>query len=183
MYQVLYVCLLSLLLCCGLLDNLLSQENNKIIYDKNYFEKFNIVSVVDAIKKIPGVEAITEGGGSGSSSKFDLSSRKEKRGCGSSGTQILINGERLSSKANNVMQTLSRIQADALIRIEVIRGSEAGLDVRSEGIIVNVIVDSSSLKSSGTWETALKILSSGNSIWMGEGSWSTKVKNTDIVAR
>lgn len=181
MKQVLKVGFLSLLLCCGLLDNLLSQENNKIIYDKNYFEKYNIVSVIDAIKRIPGVEAITEGDGSGSRSKFDLSSRKERRGFGSSGTAILINGERLSSKANNVMQTLSRIQADALIRIEVIRGSEAGLDVRSEGIIINVIVDSSSLKSSGTWETALKILSSGNSIWTGEGSWSTKVKNTDIV--
>ncbi len=88
MKQVLKVGFLSLLLCCGLLDNLLSQESNKIIYDKNYFEKYNIVSVIDAIKRIPGVEAITEGGGGGSRSKFDLASRKEKRGFVYSGTQI-----------------------------------------------------------------------------------------------
>ena len=32
-----------------------SQENNKIVYDQIYFQKFNITNAADAIKRIPGV--------------------------------------------------------------------------------------------------------------------------------
>ena len=155
-----------------------SQENNKIIYDQNYFQKFNITTAVDALKRIPGVEDLTMGN---TAESFDPTGNNKKRGFGSSGTQILINGERQSSKSNSIIKTLERIKAESLIRIEVIRGSEAGLDVRSDGIIVNIIVDTSSSKGSGTWNSALRFLSSGDSIWSGSGSWATKIKNTDIV--
>jgi hypothetical protein len=62
-----------------------------------------------------------------------------------------------------------------------LRGSEAGLDVRSDGVIVNIIGDSSLSKSSGTWSAALGYLTSGDSNWRGTGSWATKIKKTDIV--
>ena len=155
-----------------------SQESNKIVYDKSYFQKFNITTAVDALKRIPGVEELTMGNNSQS---FDPTSNNKKRGFGSSGTQILINGERQSSKSNSIIKTLERIKAESLIRVEVIRGSEAGLDVRSEGIIVNIIVDTSSSSGSGTWNSAIRFLSSGDSIWSGSGSWATKIKNTDLV--
>ena len=80
-----------------------------------------------------------------------------KRGFGSSGTQILINGKDNLQKSNSIYKTLERINADSLIRIEVIRGSEAELDVRSDGVIVNIIVDSSLSKSLETWSAALDI--------------------------
>lgn len=155
-----------------------SQESNKIVYDKSYFQKFNITTAVDALKRIPGVEELTMGNNSQS---FDPTSNNKKRGFGSSGTQILINGERQSSKSNSIIKTLERIKAESLIRVEVIRGSEAGLDVRSDGIIVNIIVDNSSSSGSGTWNSAIRFLSSGDSIWSGSGSWATKIKNTDLV--
>jgi len=154
-----------------------SQESNKIVYDQKYFQKFNITTAADALKRIPGVEELSRG----AEDRFDPSNTNKKRGFGSSGTQILINGERQSSKSNNIIKTLERINAEALIRVEVIRGSEAGLDVRSEGVIVNIIVDASSSAGSGTWNSALRFLSSGNSIWSGSGSWAKKIKNTDLV--
>ena len=155
-----------------------SQESNKIIYDKAYFKQFNITNAADAIKRIPGVENLSSGN---SSQNYEPGSNNKKRGFGSSGTQILINGERQSSKSNNIIKTLERINAQSLIKIEVIRGSEAGLDVRSDGIIVNIIVDGSSSKGSGTWSTALGFLTSGDSNWRGNASWATKIKKTDIV--
>ena len=155
-----------------------SQESNKIVYDQIYFQKFNITNAADAIKRIPGVESLSSGN---SSQNYEPGSDNKKRGFGSSGTQILINGERQSSKSNSIIKTLERIKAESLIRIEVIRGSEAGLDVRSDGIIVNIIIDSSSSKGSGTWSSALGFLTSGSSNWRGSGSWATKIKKTDIV--
>ena len=154
----------------------LSQENNKIIYDQAYFRQYNITNAADAIKRIPGVENLSSGNNS-----YEPGDNNKRRGFGSSGTQILINGERQSSKSNNIIKTLERINVDSLIRIEVIRGTEAGLDVRSDGVIVNIIVDGNLSKGSGTWSAALGYLTSGSSNWRGIGSWSTKIKKTDIV--
>ena len=154
----------------------LSQENNKIIYDQAYFRQYNITNAADAIKRIPGVENLSSGNNS-----YEPGDNNKRRGFGSSGTQILINGERQSSKSNNIIKTLERINADSLIRIEVIRGTEAGLDVRSDGVIINIIVDGNLSKDSGTWSAALGYLTSGSSNWRGIGSWSTKIKKTDII--
>jgi len=167
---------LALMLTVNVSSYLNANENNKIVYEKDYFEQFNITNANDALKRIPGVESI----GSRNSENYEPGGSR-KRGFGSSGTQILINGERQSSKSNSIIKTLERINADSLIRIEVIRGSEAGLDVRSDGVIVNIIADSSLSKSSGTWSTALGFLTSGDSNWRGTASWATKIKNTDLV--
>ena len=155
-----------------------AQEDNKIVYDQAYFKKYNITNAADAIRRIPGIENLSTGS---NSENFKPDSNNKRRGFGSSGTQILINGERQSSKSNNIIKTLERINADSLIRIEVIRGTEAGLDVRSDGVIVNIIVDGNLSKGSGTWSAALGYLTSGSSNWRGIGSWSTKIKKTDIV--
>ena len=127
---------LALLLTLGAGNYLNANEDNKIIYEKDYFNQFNITNVNDALKRIPGVENI----GSRNTESYEPGGT-QKRGFGSSGTQILINGERQSSKSNSIIKTLERINADSLIRIEVIRGSEAGLDVRSDGVIVNIVVN------------------------------------------
>ena len=167
---------LALMLTVNASSYLNANEDSKIVYEKDYFEQFNITNANDALKRIPGVESI----GSRNSENYEPGGSR-KRGFGSSGTQILINGERQSSKSNSIIKTLERINAESLIRVEVIRGSEAGLDVRSDGVIVNIIVDSSLSKSSGTWSAALGYLTSGDSNWRGTGSWATKIKNTDLV--
>ena len=169
---------LKLLLLVLVYDQAQGSEDNKIIYEKDYFQQFNITNAVDALNRIPGVENLTMGN---TAESYDPTANNKKRGFGSSGTQILINGERQSSKSNSIIKTLERIQAESLIRIEVIRGSEAGLDVRSEGIIVNIIVDANSSKGSGTWSTSFRSLSSGDSIWSGSGSWANRIGNVDFV--
>ena len=42
-------------------------------------------------------------------------------------------------------------------------------------------MDDSLSKSSGTWSAALGYLTSGDSNWRGNGSWATKIKNTNFV--
>ena len=80
-----------------------SQENNKIVYDQTYFQKFNITNAADAIKRIPGVENLSSGN---ASENYEPGGNNKKRGFGSSGTQILINGERQSSKSNYNIKNL-----------------------------------------------------------------------------
>ena len=57
-----------------------AQESNKIVYDKNYFQQFNITTAVDAIKRIPGAEDLTSDGGG--NDRFDPTNSGQKRGFG-----------------------------------------------------------------------------------------------------
>ena len=49
---------LALLLTLNAGNYLNANEDNKIIYEKDYFNQFNITNVNDALKRIPGVENI-----------------------------------------------------------------------------------------------------------------------------
>ena len=74
---------LALMLTVNASSYLNANEDNKIVYEKDYFEQFNITNANDALKRIPGVESI----GSRNSENYEPGGSR-KRGSGSSGTQI-----------------------------------------------------------------------------------------------
>lgn len=61
-------------------------------------------------------------------------------GAGNRGTEILINGKRTAGKNNSTGGQLSRISADQVDYIEIIRGTTGELDVRGSGQVVNVVL-------------------------------------------
>ncbi|CCO20722.1 TonB-dependent receptor [Bathycoccus prasinos] len=71
-----------------------------------------------------------------------LNNNQQSRGLGSTGAQILIDGKRMSGKSNDMQGRLSRIQASQIERIDLIRGTAEGLDIRSQGVLINVILKS-----------------------------------------
>ena len=99
-----------------------------VTYEKIYFANYNAVTLLDMLQIIPGVN--------------DILNRNQDqggdRGFGSGGDQILINGKRLAGKSNSVDDTLGRISADQVEKIELIRGTTAGLDVQSQGLVINI---------------------------------------------
>ena len=106
----------------------ITDGGNRVIYTADYFSEYNVVNARDQILRIPGAQDLLSGGGG------------QDRGFGSGGEQILINGSRISGKSNDVDSVLERIQARQVLQIEVIRGSVPGLDVRSQGRVVNVVL-------------------------------------------
>ena len=120
-----------------------TDAGNRVIYTPEYFSQFNVVSASDQLDRIPGIQGIIDSGDEDS----------EQRGFGSAGDQILINGRRVSGKSNDVESVLDRIQARQVARIEVIRGAVPGLDVRSLGRIVNVVLEEDTLSTGyGSWQ-------------------------------
>ncbi len=109
---------------------LVTNGGNRVIYTAEYFSQYSVVTAEDQIYRIPGVQDLLDGGGD-----------DEDRGFGSGGAQILINGSRISGKSNDVGSVLERIQARQVLQIEVIRGSVPGLDVRSQGRVLNVVLE------------------------------------------
>jgi outer membrane receptor protein involved in Fe transport len=121
-----------------------SNANSTLAYDREYFEQYRPITALDMLRWIPGVADIVPQDGSSSGS--------DQRGFGSGGDQVLLNGKRLSGKSNDIAAALARIQAQEVERVEVIRGTASGLDVRSEGLLVNVILMQGARRSSGSWQ-------------------------------
>lgn len=109
-----------------------NSENSTIIYEANFFDQYTPISANDMITRIPGVNLRNNSGG---------------RGLGSGG-DLLINGKRIAGKDNSANDQLSRIAANQVDRIEIIRGSSAELDVRGASQVVNIVLKEASSRSS-----------------------------------
>lgn len=124
------------------------EENGKVIYDQAYFSKYNAVTLADMIRAVPGGTPIID-------TLIRQATRGQAtRGFGASGTQFLINGKRISSKASDMAKNLKRIQASQVDHIELIRGNAEGLDIRNEGILINVILKEGAENMSSTFVEA-----------------------------
>lgn len=99
-----------------------------------YFERFAPQTALDMLNQVPGFSIRTSGGG---------------RGLGQGGTNVLINGARVTSKDTNVTDILSRSPAATVVRIEIADAASLGVTGLS-GQVANVVLDRSNL--SGSYE-------------------------------
>ncbi len=130
-----------------------SDDQSVVTYDKEYFTKYEPVTLLDMLQRVPGVQAILDSNRSGGNGGGGTGrGGQQERGFGSGGDQILINNRRLSGKANNISDTLQRISALQVQRVEIIRGASGDLDVQSQGLVVNVIMDEGASTSSTFWK-------------------------------
>lgn len=127
-----------------------------VTYDKEYFEAFAPVTLLDMLQRVPGVPEILNQNRQ-PAGVINTTNNKQERGFGSGGDQILIDGKRLAGKANNIDDTLSRISAAQVTKIELIRGAASGLDVQSQGLVINVVMSQSASTSSTFWKVAGEI--------------------------
>ena len=100
-------------------------DDSTVVYPAAFFEPYSPVSANDMLDRIPGV-SVGGGGGGG-------------RGLGTGG-DLLINGQRLAGKDNSPRDQLSRIPAQEVLRIEIIRGTSGDLAVRGAGQVVNIVL-------------------------------------------
>ncbi len=103
-------------------------------YDPGFFALYAPVTALDMIRNLPGF-VLDNGGGS--------------RGFGGAAGNVLIDGERVSTKSESSSDLLSRIPAAEVERVLLIRGRAGGLDLPGQSVVVNVIRRSQS--SSGAW--------------------------------
>lgn len=100
------------------------------------FEQFAPRTALDMVSQIPGFSV------SGSNNDDD------ERGFGQASENVLINGQRISSKSTSARDALSRIPAENVEKIEIVDG--ASLDIPGlSGQVANVTAKSDGI--SGTW--------------------------------
>src|SRR5690606_29252130 len=145
-----------------------SETGNRVTYTPRYFARYNVVTARDMLERIPGIRSLLDGGGG-------------QRGFGNSGDQVLINGRRLSGKSIDIRSTVDRIQARQVDRIEVIRGTVEGLDVRSRGRVVNLALTEALTTGFGSWESSWSHYSDGRGVPGAEVNYSRQLGALNFV--
>ena len=103
------------------------------IYTLEDLAQYAPQTALDMVRRVPG---------------FQLEGGNQGRGLGQANQNVLINGQRIAAKSNDVFDTLSRIDAGQVIRIEIVDG--ASLDVPGlTGEVANVVYEPGGI--SGTW--------------------------------
>jgi hypothetical protein len=94
-------------------------------YPASFFAQFRPQQASDMVQNIPGFS-------------FEQGD-DDVRGFAGAGGNVLIDGERPTSKSVNLNQVLQRIPVDDVVRIDVIRGGAPGIDMQGQPIMANVI--------------------------------------------
>ena len=87
-----------------------------LVYDEEYFQRFEPLTAGDALKRVPGVTFLSD---------VLESDGARLRGLDPGYTQILINGERVPGGQSDRSFFLDRIPAELIERVEIVRSSSA----------------------------------------------------------
>lgn len=119
---------------CTLSPAVFAQDGGSIrTYMPSEFTQFAPRTALDMVERIPG---------------FSIRTEDSDRGLGTASGNVLVNGERISGKSNDVLTELGRISAKDVVRLEIVDGAKLGIAGLS-GQVANVIVRSSGI--SGQW--------------------------------
>ncbi|HEY8574167.1 TonB-dependent receptor plug domain-containing protein [Phenylobacterium sp.] len=95
-----------------------------ISYPPSYFAAQQPSNASDMVARLPG---------------FSLDTGDSVRGFEGAAGNVLIDGQRPSSKTDNLEEILRRIPAGQVERIDVIRGGAPGIDMQGKTVLANVI--------------------------------------------
>jgi outer membrane receptor for ferrienterochelin and colicins len=154
-YKTVSACLMATILCATSTSNAAEEavENSSVVtYDKAYFSKFDVVTLLDMLSRIPGVQEILDKSRQEKENLERMGMTGGTRGFGASGDQILIDGKRLAGKDNNIDDTLARVSAETVLKVDLIRGAASGLDVQSQGLVINIKLAKGASTSSTFWK-------------------------------
>ena len=112
------------------------------IYTPQDFVRYAPRTALDMLRNVPGF-SIEGGGGFGQGAEA-------QRGLGQASGNVLVNGERLTSKSTGVNDQLTRIGARDVIRIEIVDGSTLNIPGLS-GRVANVVARSGGASGRFEW--------------------------------
>ena len=105
----------------------------------DFFATYSPVTALDMVQRIPG---------------FSIAGDEGRRGFGENAGNVLIDGDRSSSKSDDIFTILARIPASEVDYIELTEQAGADAETQGQGQVVNVIRKVSA-KVSGTYEARI----------------------------
>jgi hypothetical protein len=111
-------------------------------FEASYFDIYNPLTAAEVVVRVPG---------------FEINDGDDRRGFGASGGNVLVNGERPSSKAT-ITEQLKRIPAAAVLRVEILSGGGSA-DAAGQSRVANVVLKTNAGASTpATWVAGVRYL-------------------------
>lgn len=152
-----------------------------VTYEQDYFVQYAPVTLLDMLQRVPGANEILNKNRQQRGGRGQGAQNQGERGFGSGGDQILMDGKRLAGKSNNIDDTLGRISAENVEKIELIRGAAQGLDVQSQGLVINIVLKEGTTNSSTFWQVKSEMKGSNDPGFEALVSHSGSLNNFDYV--
>jgi hypothetical protein len=119
---------LALLLCGSAAGAQAVGANGRTVYEAAYFSQFAPSNALQIVERVPG---------------FTLElGDQEVRGFGQAAGNVVINGQRPSSKSDTLETILSRIPASRVARVEVGPGDLFGSEFSGKPVVLNLVTTS-----------------------------------------
>src|SRR5690348_12671530 len=101
------------------------QESNVLTYPATFFTAAHPNTAYDMIARLPGFTFVDVG---------------NARGFAGTAGNVVINGQRPTSKTDSLYSILNRTPAADVERIELIRGGAPGVDMHGQTVVANVVL-------------------------------------------
>ena len=122
-------------------------------YLPDYFEQFAPRNALDMVSRIPGFTIQDDNRG--------------QRGLGQANQNVIVNGQRFSSKTDSIRDQLQRIPASDVTRIEILDGT--ALDIPGLlGHVANVVYSSNGTSGQFSWRTGFRPHNTEAQLYGGE---------------
>lgn len=101
-------------------------QQGVLVFEPAFFADSQPNTALDMINRLPG---------------FGLETgNNDTRGFAGAAGNVLIDGDRPSSKSDGLDEVLRRITADSVARVELIRGGAPGINMQGRSVVANVIL-------------------------------------------
>jgi outer membrane receptor for ferrienterochelin and colicins len=129
------------------------------------FERYAPRNALDMLQQVPG---------------FVIREAVQERGMGQATGNVLLNGQRLSGKSNDVLGQLAKIPAANLVRIEIVDGAKLDIPGLS-GQVANVVTKPGGLSGSWKWRPDVRRYYTDPQLTRGEISISGSRPSLDYT--
>ncbi len=129
--------------------------SDRVVYEAAFFAQYNPQTALDMVRQVPG---------------FALDGGAERRGFSGAVGNLLVDGLRPSTKSQSLDGILSRIPANQVVRLEVLRGAAVAGDASGQSMLLNVVRTPTA--GSGVWEGGFEYTSREVAAPRGEISYS-----------
>lgn len=134
------------------------QNTGSRVFEPDFFTQFAPRNALDMVSRIPGF-SISGGNDNG------------QRGLGQANQNVIVNGERFSSKSDSLRDQLARISADDVIQIELVDGNTTDIPGLT-GLVANVVYESTGPSGQFRWNTGFRAYNTEAQLFGGEISYS-----------
>ena len=142
-------------------------QQGVLVFEPAFFASSSPNTAFDMIARLPGFG-------------FDMGNTDTRGFAGAAGN-VLIDGDRPSSKSDSLDQILQRISADSVERIELIRGGAPGIDMQGRSVIANVVLKRT-VQIETVFEANAYFYPDGYIGPLIEGSWSRREGDNQLEA-